>query len=429
MTTSHRCTQFELNISKRLNECLSKNINSYKQEFKKYSKEVIKVTQFTTNKQENEHSRSSTGITCRNPKYNIAFLKTHKTASSTITNIVQRFGYYRNLTFVMPLKDINQQRYNYIGKQGESITQDNIIPKLDGEQYNILCNHVVYDMRAFQNILPNNTFLFTMIREPFSQFISTLNYYGHASTGYISSFLNQNVSNPLSTYLQSPWRFEPVNPHYSMTNNKMSIDLGMPTGHIRNGSLIKFHLQKLKASFHLVLLQEYFDESLILLKRHTCWSFKDVIYISHNIWPFRREFNLSADDINKHRLWNTADYMLYETFFKVFWDKVLKQKYFFSEVLYFKRIQKKVALHCSDDRRSTTLTIMQSKWSKGFTLTSEDCYFIRMNEATFTKHIHKKMMFRINPFGNFSWTQTTKKQRINKLDKHLFMDDDNKMNE
>jgi hypothetical protein len=84
---------------------------------------------------------------------------------------------------------------------------------------------------------------------------------------------------------------------------------------------------------------------------------------------------------------------LYETFFKVFWDKVLKQKDFFSEVLYFKRIQKKVALHCSDDRRSTTLTIMQSKWSKGFTLTSEDCYFIRMNEATFTKHIHKKKRF------------------------------------
>jgi hypothetical protein len=55
---------------------------------------------------------------------------------------------------------------------------------------------------------------------------------------------------------------------------------------------------------------------------------------------------------------------------------------------------------------------MQSKWSKGFTLTSEDCYFIRMNEATFTKHIHKKMMFRINPFGNFSWTQTTKRQSI-----------------
>jgi hypothetical protein len=82
-----------------------------------------------------------------------------------------------------------------------------------------------------------------------------------------------------------------------MTNNKMSIDLGMPTGHIRNGSLIKFHLQKLKASFHLVLLQEYFDESLILLKRHTCWSFKDVIYISHNIWPLVVDL-LSSEQCN-----------------------------------------------------------------------------------------------------------------------------------
>lgn len=426
MTINHRCAQLELNISKRLNECLSTNINSYREKCQKYSKEVIKITKCTTNKEENEHSRSSTGITCRNPKYNIAFLKTHKTASSTITNIVQRFGYYRNLTFVMPFKDINQERYNYIGKQGESITKDNIIPKMSDEQYNILCNHVVYNMTAFQNILPNNTFLFTIIREPFSQFISTLNYYGHASKGYILSFLNQNISNPLSAYLQSPWRFEPVNPHHSMTNNKMSIDLGMPTGHIRNGTLIKLHLQKLKDNFHLVLLQEYFDESLILLKRHTCWSFKDLIYISHNIWPLRREFHLSADDIDKHRMWNTADYMLYETFFKVFWDKVLKQKDFFSELNYFKRIQQKVALHCADDRGSLTLTIMQSKWSEGFTLTPEDCYFIRMNEATFNKQIHKEMMRRIKQFGNFSWTQTTKKQSINKLDKHLFINDDNK---
>lgn len=344
---------------------------------------------------------------CLSELKNIAFLKTHKTASSTITNIIQRFGYQRNLTFVMPLKDTEQVRFNYIGREGETIQYDNIIPKPEEEEYNILCNHVTYNEAAFNQILPQDTFLFTIIREPLNQFISTLNYYGYSPVGYIYGFLNLNVVNPLSEYLQSPWKYEPTNPQYSMTNNKMSIDLGMPPDQIRNGSFIKSYHKKLNSKFKLVLLKEYFDESLVLLKRHTCWSFKDILYIKHNIWPLQREFRLTTDDINKHRKWNVADYALYESFFKIFWIKVFQQKDFFSEVLHFRRVRRKVDLHCTNDSQFTNLTILASKWSKGFTITPEDCHLIKMNESEFTKLIHHRMMQRVYPLENSSLNRSS----------------------
>ncbi|XP_071150701.1 galactose-3-O-sulfotransferase 2-like [Mytilus edulis] len=363
------------------------------------------------------HSRqTATKKVCSSPMTHVAFLKTHKTASSTIMSIMQRFGYFRNLTFVMPLKKIDQYRFNYIGAPGETISYENIIPKREEDDYDLLCNHVVYDEGAFQNTFPSDTFLFTIIREPLKQLISTVNYYGFTQQGYFAKILNQSLTHPMSDYLKSPWKFEPSNPHYSVTNNKMSIDLGLPVSQIRNGSFIKSYFERLNTKFELVLLQEYFDESLILFKRYTCWSFKDIIYISKNIWPLHQNLNLSADDIDNHRKWNVADYALYETFYKIFWTKVLKEQEFFDEVYHFRRILQKVNIHCSNDKQSKSLTIFDSKWSPGFILTPDDCIFLKINEKQFITVIHKRMMSRAYPNGNNPFEQTTTEDDL----AHLF---------
>ncbi|XP_052080836.1 galactose-3-O-sulfotransferase 2-like [Mytilus californianus] len=360
--------------------------------------------------------QTATKKVCSFPMTHVAFLKTHKTASSTIMSIIQRFGYFRNLTFIMPLKKIDQYRFNYIGKPGETISYDNIIPKREEDEYDLLCNHVIYNEDAFQNTFPNDTFLFTIIREPLKQLISTVNYYGYTQQGYFANIFNQSLTNPMSDYLKSPWKFEPSNPHYSVTNNKMSVDLGLPIGQIRNGSFIKSYLERLNKRFKLVLLQEYFDESLILFKRYTCWSFKDMIYISKNIWPLHQNLNLSAEDIDNHRKWNVADYALYETFYKIFWTKVLKEKEFFDEVYHFRRILQKVNIHCSNDKQSKNLTIFDSKWSPGFILTPEDCIFLKLNETKFITVIHKRMMSRAYPKGSNPFEQTASEHEL----AHLF---------
>lgn len=343
---------------------------------------------------------------CAKPRTRIAFLKTHKTAGSTIENILQRYGHFKNLTFVMPFKELDKYRYNYIGGSGDTITLQNIIPKREEDEYEILCNHVVFNEASFHDILPDDTFLFTIIREPFAQFISTLDYYGYSPSGYIAKILNLGVSDPLSVYLHSPWRYEPSDPYFSMTNNRMSVDLGVPKNLLRNGTFLKSYFTNINSVFNLVLLREYFDESLILLKRYTCWSFRDIVYTRHNVWPFKRKYNLTVDAINSHRKWNVADYMLYETFHKIFWDKVTEEKEFFDEVFHFKKIQKKVDIFCFSGQQRNGLTIYDSKWSPGFVVTSEDCMYIRMGEKEFISILHKKMMSRVFPSG-YTFTQAT----------------------
>ncbi|KAF5896495.1 galactose-3-O-sulfotransferase 2-like, partial [Clarias magur] len=75
--------------------------------------------------------------TCQ-PKNHIVFLKTHKTASSTILNILYRYGDTRNLTFALPVHMHSQLYYpNYFmshfveGVRSRRVTE-----------FHIMCNHM-----------------------------------------------------------------------------------------------------------------------------------------------------------------------------------------------------------------------------------------------------------------------------------------------
>lgn len=46
--------------------------------------------------------------------------------------------------------------------------------------------------------------------------------------------------------------------------------------------MIKKHIDELEEKIDLVLIMEYFDESLVLLKRELCWDLDDVVYFKLN---------------------------------------------------------------------------------------------------------------------------------------------------
>ena len=72
---------------------------------------------------------------CR-PRNNIVLLKTHKTGSSTIQNILYRYGDARGLSFVLPASDV------YMGSPALFLPKF-AIPSSHG--YNILANHARYN--------------------------------------------------------------------------------------------------------------------------------------------------------------------------------------------------------------------------------------------------------------------------------------------
>jgi hypothetical protein len=72
--------------------------------------------------------------------------------------------------------------------------------------------------------------------------------------------------------------------------------------------------QELSRDFQLVMLTEYFDESLVLLRRLLCWGVKDVLYIPKNQNSLKPSFTFTANDYALHRHLAEADYELYEFF-------------------------------------------------------------------------------------------------------------------
>jgi len=88
---------------------------------------------------------------------NIIFKKTHKTGSSTVTNILYRIAKKYNLkAFYPPLK-----------KWYRTWTDDN----LPHETYNIWANHICADSAKLDRLVPD-AFVFTIVRRPEARFCS-----------------------------------------------------------------------------------------------------------------------------------------------------------------------------------------------------------------------------------------------------------------
>ncbi|XP_046573469.1 galactose-3-O-sulfotransferase 2-like, partial [Haliotis rubra] len=158
---------------------------------------------------------------------NIAFLKVHKAGSSTVANIIQRFGIQRNLSFVVPLKPFHGLSYNYIGGARDTISRDNIMPPPPpGTVYNVLWNHVVYNRSAFKNVMPAHTRYISIVRYPLDQFVSAFEYYGPGKNLINRFYEMEEHQSIVDAYLNNPWDFEDKDVVTSHTLNSLAYDFG-----------------------------------------------------------------------------------------------------------------------------------------------------------------------------------------------------------
>lgn len=101
----------------------------------------------------------------------ILFVKTHKTGSSTMANIVHRLGDARNLKFMLPTNGI------HLGWPGSFPGRD--FSANPAHQYDIVCNHAVYNGTAMLAYLKEQPvpFRLTLLREPLAQLVSAFRYF------------------------------------------------------------------------------------------------------------------------------------------------------------------------------------------------------------------------------------------------------------
>ena len=224
---------------------------------------------------------------------------------------------------------------------------------------------------------------------------------------YYKLFPKVAPANLMEAILKTPTRF---------TNNRMSFDLGLPPNHFHNPQKIKEFITGISANFHMVLLMEYFDESMVLLRRRLCWQTPDILYIKRNAGDNRPRIRVTSEQRERfHRYRASADSALYDYFRPRFWRMVRDEgSDFFEEVHHYRSLLSLVRDYCSyveyqqfdpdplqgdefdkDGPNHTggfrdndsPLTIAASRWHSKFSIGTEDCNFMTMEELPLVDRI------------------------------------------
>ncbi|XP_013390731.1 galactosylceramide sulfotransferase [Lingula anatina] len=248
----------------------------------------------------------------RLPVTSLVFLKTHKTASSTVQNIVMRFGYQRGLVFALGAERNMYQVGNF-----PAIFKPTYALRSAAGKFNILCHHTRFS-RDIQKIMQDGAVYFTILRNPTSVFESIFSYYN------IAQVYKLNATNGLATFLERPKYYFtfPIPDVDAALRNPLLVDFGMNVDMSDNITAIYEKILELEQNFDLVMIAEYFDESLILLKHLLNWSLTDLVNVRLNARPKQKIVQLDPGNLAKMKSWNAGDHLLYDHFNRTFWRKI-----------------------------------------------------------------------------------------------------------
>ena len=329
------------------------------------------------------------------PRTHIAFLKVHKAASSTVQNILYRFGSERDLSFVLPYNG------HYVSKDAD--TYGEVLPSMDKSgKYDIICNHVVFNYWKFKSLMYDDAFYLAIVRNPLKRFVSAAYYYRYMYM-YINPYLGEvNRSTFLHDLITNPLKYEP-NFKDSKTFNHLAFDFGLAVPSIEEVMSLDEETKNMFVShimekFHFVMLVEKFDESLVILKRHLNWTIKDILYIKQNQFQNVTDNadiiiqNVTAEDEARFKLTNHLDYLIYNKFVERFNDLASKENDLDAEVKEFKRKLELVEAFCIIDTTRREAIFWETEFDVAFRVNRYDCELMMKDELTFNEELRKKQL-------------------------------------
>ena len=241
------------------------------------------------------------------------------------------------------------------------------------------------------DIMPRDTAFVTSVREPMAHLRSSLNYFK------VYDLCAINSSDPFTEFLRDPDKYDSmfkargrprtcVPAHLSVTQNSMAFDLGFPTGfrkatidQTQNRTFIDEWVQNLDNLFDIILIVEYFQESVVMIRRTFGWSIKDVIYIRRNSGGVKAVEPVDPQLVRNYKTWSRVDYSLYNHFNRTLWRKIADEgDDFWNELEYFESVVSKTNTFCQSKGRhkTDTLHFAATDWSDSFNITIDDCHVI-----------------------------------------------------
>lgn len=176
-----------------------------------------------------------------------------------------------------------------------------------------------------------------------------------------------------------------------MLVNANSVDMGFDLENyvktINKEKYMSDFLEKAGQTWDLVLITEYFDLSLVMLKRRFCLRFEDILYL-RSLERIKKERVEEPYTLAKIAEMQRLDIALYDYFNATFWREVEKEEGIFEELAIFQKLNKQVQSFCVQGSKvgyqGTYANVLSPKGRENFqciAMNTRCLNFIRLLEA------------------------------------------------
>lgn len=167
--------------------------------------------------------------------------------------------------------------------------------------------------------MPQDSFYFSILRNPVSMMESLFTYYKA-----IPAFRNFRT---LKDFLLDNGRsFNASLPSNHYARNILTFDFGFNNSALLDEAELDKRavalISAVESEFHLILIVEYFDESMVLLRHALCWTLDDVVSFRLNSRSENSRKPLSAEMAEQVKKWSSLDWRLYQHFNASFWRRI-----------------------------------------------------------------------------------------------------------
>ena len=194
--------------------------------------------------------------------------------------------------------------------------------EIDNNKPLILLNHMRFDPSVLNYFPGDNTLKISIIRDPATMFPSVFSHYKKECHAFIAARTLENFLKDPDFFTEKYFKID-----QTFSHNNMLYDLGfskcLKKGYLREevckiGDLI----DELEKRYDLVLIMEYFDEAILLLKQYLDFlSFEDLVYLKVHQRQIQKETDSTIIG-EQSRSWNSLEFDIYRHFNKTFSKKI-----------------------------------------------------------------------------------------------------------
>ena len=252
----------------------------------------------------------------------------------------------------------------------------------------LLISHARYNRPEMDVVVEDAVYL-ASLREPGTQFESTFGFFKLAE--YFQDQRHPNI-NPLETFMSNPSCYAS---YLSFTDgslrNQQIFDLGLEPKYFDDNCAVERKIEELDRNLDLVLISEYLDESLVLMKYLLSLEFEDILYIPANVRSNKYRNRMSKEVLSRIEAWNSADMMLYKHFNRTLWRSIKQYGETFSNDLQtFRELKQKTTEECID---YTNFNVDQRLWKIRLKNgASQFCKNLTRNTTPTIKHLRSEVI-------------------------------------